>query len=278
MSHIEPTNTHLISVVIPTYNRENLILEAIKSVIAQTYINWELIIMDDASTDNTESVVRDFIEENANKEPASLASLASKIQYIRQPENVGIAKNRNRGIEIAKGEYIAMLDSDDVWLDPEKLEKQIALVLGQPRTVLVGTFAKVIDEENHTIGSLEFETEDLQIREKMLRRNQFVQSSLLYKKDAYIKAGGYDATYTVADDYDLWLKMGLQEQEQALFANIPEYMVGYREHTGSITKTKKLLAAREHLMIIKKYKHAREYSHYYSAIIKAYARILKALF
>jgi len=234
--------------------------------------------MDDASTDNTESVVRDFIEENANKEPASLASLASKIQYIRQPENVGIAKNRNRGIEIAKGEYIAMLDSDDVWLDPEKLEKQIALVLGQPRTVLVGTFAKVIDEENHTIGSLEFETEDLQIREKMLRRNQFVQSSLLYKKDAYIKAGGYDATYTVADDYDLWLKMGLQEQEQALFANIPEYMVGYREHTGSITKTKKLLAAREHLMIIKKYKHAREYSHYYSAIIKAYARILKALF
>ncbi len=101
----------LVSILTPTYNRAGYIAEAIESVLAQTFTDWELIVIDDASADNTEQIVRSYAAKNP------------KISYLRQAINVGIARNRNTGLEKARGNYVAVLDSDDVWTDPHKLQK-----------------------------------------------------------------------------------------------------------------------------------------------------------
>lgn len=101
----------LVSIIMPTYNCGRFIKDSIDSVLAQTYTNWELLIVDDCSTDNTESIVRAYKD--------------TRIHYFRNEKNKGAALTRNRALREAKGRYIAFLDSDDLWI-PEKLERQIA--------------------------------------------------------------------------------------------------------------------------------------------------------
>ena len=100
----------LVSIIMPSYNTGRFIKESIESVLAQTYSNWELIIVDDCSTDNTDEIVAQFTDE--------------RIKYLKNEVNSGAAVSRNRALREAKGKWIAFLDSDDLWL-PEKLEKQI---------------------------------------------------------------------------------------------------------------------------------------------------------
>lgn len=104
----------LVSIIMPSYNTAKFISETIESVLAQTYPNWELIIVDDCSTDNTDEVVKSFLSDN-------------RIKYIKNEKNSGAAVSRNRALREAKGKWIAFLDSDDLWL-PVKLEKQIAFM------------------------------------------------------------------------------------------------------------------------------------------------------
>ncbi len=120
MNRHKKINNPLVSVIIPTYNRGHLIKRAIESVFNQTYKNIEVIVVDDASTDNTEEII--------------LGIGNPKIIYIKQPSNSGPSVARNKGIEIAKGELIAFLDSDDQWY-PEKLEKQVNLLLNSDKTI-----------------------------------------------------------------------------------------------------------------------------------------------
>lgn len=104
----------LVSIIVPIYNIEKYIAETIACVRAQTYENWELLLIEDCSTDNTVSVIERYLEQAAD----------DRIRLIRQEANVGAARTRNRGLEEAKGRYIAYLDADDLWL-PEKLERQL---------------------------------------------------------------------------------------------------------------------------------------------------------
>lgn len=104
-------NNGLVSIIMPSYNTANYISESINSVINQSYKNWELIVVDDCSTDNTDEVIKDFLKD-------------SRIKYLKNKENSGAAISRNKALRIAKGEWIAFLDSDDLW-SHKKLEKQI---------------------------------------------------------------------------------------------------------------------------------------------------------
>ena len=104
----------LVSIIMPSYNTGGFIKSSIESVIAQSYSNWELIIVDDCSTDNTDKVVEDYLSDN-------------RIHYIKNDKNSGAAISRNRALREAKGKWIAFLDSDDLW-EPKKLEKQIAFM------------------------------------------------------------------------------------------------------------------------------------------------------
>ena len=118
MSKEKPT----VSVIIPTYNRAKLLPRAIKSVLNQTFKDFEVIIVDDGSTDNTEEVINEFQKHN------------KRIKYIRHEKNKGAAAARNTGIKIAQGEYIAFQDSDDEWL-PNKLEKQMEIFESAPAEI-----------------------------------------------------------------------------------------------------------------------------------------------
>src|SRR5690348_1065740 len=114
----------VVSVILPTYNRASLISRAIRSVLNQTFTDWELLIVDDGSTDATEQLIRS-------------RSADSRIRYMKLPQNVGMCNARNHGIALARGEFIAFLDSDDEWL-PTKLEKQLAVFRRDgPQTGLV---------------------------------------------------------------------------------------------------------------------------------------------
>ncbi len=104
----------LVSIITPSYNTADFIEETIKSVLAQTYTNWEMIIVDDCSTDNTDEVVKPYLEDG-------------RIRYLKNEKNSGAAISRNYALREAKGRWIAFLDSDDLWM-PEKLEKQIAFM------------------------------------------------------------------------------------------------------------------------------------------------------
>ena len=109
-------NYGLVSIITPTWNCATFICETIRSIQTQTYLNWELIISDDCSTDNTKKVISPFLEAD------------SRIKYICNEKNSGAAITRNNALKVAKGKWIAFLDSDDFWL-PEKLEKQVAFMV-----------------------------------------------------------------------------------------------------------------------------------------------------
>ncbi|WP_290730001.1 glycosyltransferase family 2 protein [Fibrobacter sp. UBA3629] len=118
----------LVSIIMPSYNTAPYIAESINSVVAQTYADWELIIVDDASSDNTDEVVAPLCHpRELNCHPREGGDLSSKIHYLKNDRNRGAAYSRNRALREAKGRWIAFLDSDDIWT-PDKLEKQIAFM------------------------------------------------------------------------------------------------------------------------------------------------------
>ena len=158
----------LVTIITASYNSSQYLSASIESALAQTYKNWELIILDDASADNTETLAIEYIKKD------------SRIQYFRQSKNLGIAGNRNTGFEKARGKYLAILDSDDMWIDPEKLEKQVSFLEKNPEYGLIGTWAKKVDGNGKDIGNMSFFADDKNIRKHILRRHQFVDSSSVF--------------------------------------------------------------------------------------------------
>jgi len=251
-------NTPKVSIITVTYNREAYIREAIDSVLAQTFRDWEMIIVDDASTDNTEQIVKTYIDGE------------SRIKYYRNEKNLGIAKTRNRGLKLASGQYIAPLDSDDVWLDINKLQKQVEFLDINKDYCMLGGGIMHIDEHSQHLKKVLYPVYDSLIRKIILQFNPFPQSTLLYRKEVALACGGYSETYKICDDYDLWLKMGLKSK----FTNIPQVLAGYRVHGGNITKTKRLTTAKEILDIVWNYR--TKYGRAYLGLAKAYLRLVLA--
>ena len=124
----------LVSVIMPAYNAEKYIGEAIASVCAQTYENWELLILDDGSADRTAEIAQAYAQQDA------------RIQVLCNPQNMGVARTRNRGFDLAQGEWIALLDSDDRWR-AQKLEKQLALAVHSGSRLLYTSYALFADAE-----------------------------------------------------------------------------------------------------------------------------------
>lgn len=245
----------LISIQICTYNRASLIKEAIQSVLDQTYQDFEIIIIDDASTDNTREIVETFQDR--------------RIKYFRNEINLGVTKSRNLAIKKSLGKYIAILDSDDFWNDKKKLEKQIDFLKNNPFVAVLGTQALKITIKGEIVGKLKKETRDINIRQKILQTNQFVNSSVLILKEAIETFDGYDENLLVAEDYDMFLKIG----QKYKLANLESFSTSYRVGNQGYTSNKKNLAI-HHYRLIKKYK--KVYPKYFIALIKSYLRIVLA--
>ncbi|MCK9581419.1 MAG: glycosyltransferase [Methanoregula sp.] len=240
-----------------TYNREKYLPKAIDSILAQSFSDWELIIVDDGSIDNTEQVVREY------------TAKYSTIKFFKNENNLGIVKSRNLALNMCAGEYVAVLDSDDEWADKNKLQKQINFFGQNPDYVLCGTMAKIINENNEEGGNVIHKISDTEIRKRILFGNQFVHSSVMYRRAAALAAGGY-GEFGVGEDYDLFLRLGLKGK----VGNLPDIMVNYRRHPDGATWKNRLFSAREHLRIIQIYRAA--YPNFFSALVKAYLRIFLA--
>lgn len=197
-----------ISVVIPAYNSERFIRRCLASVFAQTLKPDEVIVVDDGSTDNTS----DRAEELG----------ASVIRCI----NGGPSAARNRGIEKATSEWIALLDADDSW-SPEKLERQIACARSE--TVLVYTGIHIFDERGVREERL---ATDVASAKKMLRYcNPIVPSSALLRRSAVVRAGGFREDSCGCEDWDMWVRL----QDWGTFAALPDALTNYYLHPDSIS-------------------------------------------
>jgi glycosyltransferase involved in cell wall biosynthesis len=179
-----------ISVVIPTYNRVTFLKDAIDSVLAQTFLDFELIVVDDGSTDDT---------------PKLLSSYNNKVRVITQT-NQGPSAARNRGIETAKGEWIAFLDSDDVW-KPDKLKKQVQFITDNPDTKICQTEEVWIRNGKRVNPKKKHEMHSGWIYEKCLPLCIVSPSSVMIHQDVFEKAGLFDETMLACEDYDLWLRV-----------------------------------------------------------------------
>jgi len=205
-------NQPLVSIIIATYNRAICIRGAIKSVLAQTYRNIELVIIDDGSTDKTKDLVQLFL-------------LDPRVHYFRQ-ENKGVSIARNNGIKVSKGKYIAILDSDDFWCKADKLEKQVNFLEKNIEYALVGGGAIEMDKEGkETMRYLLLENDE-DIRKTILLSNAFANVTTLFRKDIWERVGGYDKGFDGLEDRDLWLKIGRLSK----FYNLQEFFTCYIGH------------------------------------------------
>ncbi|MFA6226872.1 MAG: glycosyltransferase family 2 protein [Candidatus Paceibacterota bacterium] len=248
-----------ISVIICTYNREKFIERAIRSALAQSFSDFEIIVMDDASSDNTEKIVRDLIQDNA------------KIKYFKNDTNLGISKNRNKALNTAQGKYIAILDSDDFWIDNNKLRKQVDFLENNLDYILIGSNIKIIDEKENFIKNTDFETEDVEIRKKILKSNQIPHSSVMYKKDTVEKINGYNERLSCDEDLDLFLRLG----RFGKMKNLKDITTSYTKHSQSFSQERKIDMAWNHLTIV--LKNFGKYPNWFTAMFWAKLRLLKSL-
>ena len=217
-------NEALVSIVMPAYNCEKYVVEAINSILAQTYRNWELLVLDDGSKDNTLRIIEEFSQKD------------SRIKALPNGKNMGVSATRNRGIELASGEWIAFLDSDDMW-KPEKLEKQFEIVEKEAAEFLF-TGSSYINEEGEPYKGI-FEVPEKITYKKLRNQNVISCSSVLVKKKYFehIKMEKDE----MHEDYAVWLRI-LKLGVTAFGVNEPLliYRISRNSKSGNKMKTVKM--------------------------------------
>lgn len=211
----------LISVILPVYNGEKYLKEAIESILNQTYTNFEFIIIDDGSKDSSLEIIREYEKED------------ERIVVVSR-ENKGLIATLNEGMERAKGKYIARMDQDDISL-PERFERQIK-VMKNNNIMVCGTYTKVIDEDGKYIKDEIVPTQDDEIVKKLLEcTNPLFHPTVMFKKFDNIF---YNELAHNCEDYELWLKY----TEIGKIENLPEYLLKYRIELSSITNSGRYLS------------------------------------
>lgn len=209
-----------VSVVMPVYNSARYLPLAIESILNQTYRNFELIIVDDGSTDSSYRL----ISKKAEKD--------KRIIILRNKTNIGICQSLNKGLKQARGKYIARMDGDD-WSYPDRLETQLTFMKSHADVVLCGSAIEVCDENLKVKNQRRYPLKDNKIREKILRLNPFAHPAVMYLKEAVIKAGGYNEKLILVEDYDLYFRLG----NIGKFANLSDTLLKLRLRKDSISNT-----------------------------------------
>lgn len=222
-----------VSAILSTHNGEKYLAQAIKSVLRQSFEDWELLVVDDGSTAlvaSGVSLAEKIVQEFTRKD--------SRIIYLKNEQNLGLQKSLNRGLQEAQGEYIARVDDDDEWVDEDKLKNQVEFLDKNPDYVLAGTGVIVINQQGNELFRFLSPGADNEIRKRILGQNCFSHSSVLFRKEAAFKAGLYPETKKTlhVEDYYLWLKLG----QQGKFHNLPIYGIKFMIRPGAIGSRHKL--------------------------------------
>lgn len=224
----------LVSVVIPTFNRAHLIRRALDSVLAQTYKNLDIIVVDDASTDDTEVVIRSYED--------------SRIRYVRLEHNRGGSAARNVGLRLSKGEYIAFLDSDDEWV-ADKVRRHLDVFQAHPECHIVYSAVKTVYPDG-SVFVRHLDGPEGRIFDRLMVRNVVgPTSAFVIKRECFERVGGFDESLPSSQDYDLWLRLAKHYQ----FKKISEPLVVYHWHGNQIS-TNMEAKWRGMLAILEKYR------------------------
>lgn len=209
----------LVSIITPTYNRADFIGEAVDSVLVQTYPNFEFLIVDDGSDDNTSEVLAPYLSD-------------SRVKLFRQ-ENQGQSVARNLALAEAQGEFICFLDSDNYW-PKEKLEQQVRLFEAHPETDVLYGDNVIINEDGRELSRKNMSRYSGCIARQMIKDNCVAMNTTMARRRCFDEMGGMSGKRRVADDYDLWLRLSAKY----LFRYEPEYWAWYRVMEDQISSDK----------------------------------------
>jgi len=207
----------LISVILPVYNGEAFIYQAIESVLNQTFSDFELIIINDGSTDKSAEIILSFHDE--------------RIKYIENESNLKLIQTLNKGLDFSTGKYIARMDADDV-CHPQRFEKQVEFLSTHPNYILCGTWAKIINNSNEITGRIKRIDRHELLKANLLFTTPFIHPSVMFNAEL-LKNERYSATALHCEDLELWLRLASNTNNH--FATIPEYLLSYRWHTTNIS-------------------------------------------
>ncbi len=227
-----------VSVILLTVNRFEYLDEAINSLEAQTFFNWELLIIQDGYNQKVTDKIHSYLAKD------------SRISFYQRPELNSIGSSINFAIQRAKGSYIAILDDDDIWFDTEKLQKQVFLLDKEPGLSLVASWAYGIDKNGARISEIK-KTNNLEfIKKTCLISNPVIHSSAVYRRDIALHVGLYDEGIPDYQDWDFVLKILTTGKIEI----IPQFMISYRMWEGNATSTKVASMLKSLGIIIQKHK------------------------
>ncbi len=205
----------MVTVLLPVYNGEKYLREAIDSILNQTYTDFEFLIINDGSTDRTEEIILSYTD--------------PRINYVKNEQNIKLIATLNKGLKLAKGKYIARMDGDDVSL-PARLEKQIGYMEKHPEIGLCGSYIQTLEAGSEYI--IKYQTESDQIKFRLLFDTHFPHPAAVLRKSVLTENNlEYELKYIHAEDYVLWNRMALHTG----LHNIPEVLVLKRSHDEQVS-------------------------------------------
>ncbi len=210
----------LVTVLMPLYNGEKYIEETMKSILFQSYKNFELLIIDDGSTDNSINKIKMFSDK--------------RINFIKNNNNIGQTKTLNKGIRLAKGKYIARIDQDDV-NHKERLDLQVKYLEENPEIALIGTSINFIDHKGEHLINRESIKGHTQIINYFCVDNQIPHSSAIFRRNIAIQLNGYSENYKICQDFEFWIRLA----KHFKIDNLKETLVSIRIHDSQSLKNRK---------------------------------------
>lgn len=210
-----------VSVIIPTYNSAHYVVEAVESVLAQTYQDVEILVIDDGSKDETAQVMKRY---------------KKQVRYIQQ-ENSGVAVARNRGVQASRGDYIAFLDADDTW-SREKLERQMDALVRHPHYRVCYSALTIADADLRLLSISRSQKSESTLEALLTRGNVVATpSSVICERALFDLVGGFDPTLSQCADWDMWVRLAAQTE----FLYMDEPLVTYRQHSSNMSRNAPLL-------------------------------------
>ena len=209
-----------VSVLLPAFNAENYLVASVESLLAQTFTDFEIVVIDDGSTDSTPALVRELIA----RDP--------RVRVITHHVNQGLVVSLNDGLAAARGELIARLDADDTSC-PRRLERQVRVFEDTPDAVLCATAYDRVDPAGHLIRTACPPLTHAALASALLTGNCLCHSSVMFRRSTALSLGGYHAEWFPAEDYDLWLRL----LERGRYRGINTVEVRYLENPGGVSSS-----------------------------------------
>lgn len=203
-----------LTVFTPFYKNIEYFDETIRSVLSQSFGDFEYLMINDGPRENADAILARYGD--------------PRIRIITPATPLGLSGSRDAGLREARGELIAFIDSDD-FCEPDRLARQVAFLDEHPGHILVGGALRYIDEQSRTIGSRTYVQTDAEIKRSIVVANCIAQPAVMARRAKLIEAGGYTHDFPTAEDYDLWLRLA----PLGKFHNLPETLVAYRIHAAA---------------------------------------------